>query len=343
MNRVTKTERIVLNPYGKFLSTCKNNFVVKKGKEELNRVPFWKIGEISVTMGNCLSTNALFWCSIYDIDVVVLSPSGKPLGSFIPIARHDNIKTRIKQYEAFKNEKGLEIAKQFVLGKIEAQNNLLKLYKIQCFESTKLPSLTFIKNLKAKNVDSVRHKLTRFEGVYSKHYFGQILKLFPRSFRVEARNTFHAYEPLNNLFNLAYEILAWKCMRAILRSRLEPYLGFLHSLRDERAGLVCDFQELYRAFIDSFLIEYTKILTRKDFKKEFGRGKTPRMFLKYPESTVFVEALNRFFEKKIPIHRIKSRGRSQRFETLITEETILLSMFIRDKKALWKPRIPNLD
>ncbi|MGB9693332.1 MAG: hypothetical protein ACPLYF_00645 [Fervidobacterium sp.] len=61
-----------------------------------------------------------------------------------------------------------------------------------------------------------------------------------------------------------------------------------------KPSLVCDLQELYRPFIDDYLIKYSKTFNQKDFKAEYGKGKAPRMFLKYPDSSEFIEALNNF-------------------------------------------------
>ncbi len=40
---------------------------------------------------------------------------------------------------------------------------------------------------------------------------------------------------------LAYEILSWKVHRAVIKAKLEPYLGFLHSIQYGKSSLVCDF------------------------------------------------------------------------------------------------------
>lgn len=42
--------------------------------------------------------------------------------------------------------------------------------------------------------------------------------------------------------------------KALMKAKLEPYLGFLHSIQHGKPSLVCDFQELYRYLIDDFLI-----------------------------------------------------------------------------------------
>jgi len=135
--------------------------------------------------------------------------------------------------------------------------------------------------------------------------------------------------------------LTWKVFRALTKAKLEPYLGFIHSIQHDKPSLVCDLQELYRPSIDDFLIQYSKTLKPKDFKPTYGKAKTPRMFLKYPESTDLIRALNSFFETQIEIQRIK-RGNSQTFETLINEEALLLAMYIRNELPAWNPRTPKI-
>jgi len=58
---------------------------------------------------------------------------------------------------------------------------------------------------------------------------------------------------------------SWKVRRALIKAKLEPYLGFLHSVQYGKASLVCYFQELYRYLIDDFLIQYCQQLKKKDF------------------------------------------------------------------------------
>jgi CRISPR/Cas system-associated endonuclease Cas1 len=77
--------------------------------------------------------------------------------------------------------------------------------------------------------------------------------------------TFKAYDGLNHFFNLDYEMLSWKVHRALIKAKLEPYLGFLHSTQHGKPSLVCDVQELYRHYVDDFLIQYCQGLRQKDF------------------------------------------------------------------------------
>ncbi len=60
-----------------------------------------------------------------------MSQSHNPIAVLKSLNDDDHVKTRIGQYEALKNGKGLETAKQIVLAKIRGQNELLKKYGLK--------------------------------------------------------------------------------------------------------------------------------------------------------------------------------------------------------------------
>ena len=132
-----------------------------------------------------------------------------------------------------------------------------------------------VERLDVEDYGLLRKRLLAVEGRCSGHYFEEVFKLFPKKLRPEKRRGFHAYDGVNNLFNLAYRLLFWKCFRALSKAHLETYLGFVHSLVPERASLVCDFMELYRCLVDDFLIGFSRNLKPRDFeaKSELFKGK----------------------------------------------------------------------
>ena len=160
-----------------------------------------------------------------------------------------------------KDGKAFEIAKQFVKTKIEGQNFVLRKYGLKTDTSVKLR----IDAIDNNDLASFRRKLTQIEAKFSQFYFKQILQLVPEKIRPAGRKPFKAYDGVNNLFNLAYEFLVWKVHRALINAKLEPYLGFLHSEQFGKPSLVCDFQELYRYFIDDFVIQYCQNLAKRKF------------------------------------------------------------------------------
>jgi hypothetical protein len=105
--------------------------------------------------------------------------------------------------------------------------------------------------------------------------------------------------------------------------------------------LVCDFQELYRYLIDDFLIEYCKRISKKDFvtKTEAAsrRKRGKREYLSNSETKTLLDELNRFFEIRVEVKRIRN-GEHQTIETLINEETLLFAKYLRKEITSWELR-----
>ena len=133
--------------------------------------------------------------------------------------------------------------------------------------------------------------------------------------------------------------------KALLKAKLEPYSGFLHSTQFGKPSLVCDFQELYRYLIDDFLIERRKKFHKKDFvvvtdfMMRLKMGK--RIHLCEYEADSLADGLNGLFESEVNIPRIRY-GKKQTVDTLISEEALLLAKYLRNERRDWTPRIPSV-
>jgi CRISPR/Cas system-associated endonuclease Cas1 len=141
-------------------------------------------------------------------------------------------------------------------------------------------------------------------------------------------------------------MLSWKVHHALIKAKLEPYLGFLHSLVEGKPSLICDFMELYRYLIDAFVIQYCKKLQKRDFIMRYedfsSNRRSKREYLSDSLTHGLMKSLNEYFKTKVAIPRIRM-GKSQEIETLINEEALLLAMYLRNEKQEWNPRIANLD
>lgn len=337
-----RTLKVVLNGYGSFLGIEKGCFTVKDKNENIERYPLFEkeIGEVILKSGNAVSTSALASLGFWNIDALVVTQKGRPVAMLRSLDDDSHVQTRLCQYEAFKNGKCFEIAKQLIIGKIEGQNNALKKYGLKTDTSIRLK----IDALKTDDLKSLRKQLLHIEGKFSQFYFNQIFQLIPEKLRPENRRGFKAYDGVNNIFNLAYEILSWKVHQALLRAKLEPYLGFLHSTAKGKPSLICDFQELYRYLVDDFVIQYCRKLKKRDFvtkAEDFStKRKAKREYLSDLKTRNFVKDLNEFFKSKVNVPRMRM-GDRQEIETLINEEALLFAKFVRNELKTWKSRIPN--
>ena len=341
MVKAVKTLRVQLG-FGDYLGVDEGNFLLRRRDGSVKRFPFFEkeIGEVVLHNNAYVSTESLSAMALWNIDCFVVRGNAV-VGFLRSVEDFAHVKTRIAQYEALRNGKGVEVAKTVVKAKLEGQNTVLKKYGLEQLDLDGLKGK--IESLNCGSLKEVRYKLNQIEGKASQHYFNQIFRLFPEWLRPERRIGFKAYDGLNNVFNFGYYVLKCRVFRALLKAKLEPYLGFLHALQHGKPSLVCDFMELYRYLIDDFLIERRTKFRKKDFVAvtdfvlHLRMGK--RIHLCEYEAGKLVEDLNGFFERKVDIPRIK-HGKRQLLDTLICEEALLLAKYLRGERNMWIPRLP---
>ena len=287
-----------------------------------------------------LSATAAFWGT----HVLITTQRGSPVAYLRSLDDDSHVKTRVCQYESMKNGKAIIISKNLVMSKILGQNQLLKKYGLRQLDLIRAKET--LESINMENINVVRNKLTSLEGKFTDRYFQQIFPMFPQTvLKIEKRRTYKAYDGINNTFNLAYTVLKWRIHSAIIKAKLEPFLGFLHSEQFGKPSLVCDLMEPYRFLIDDFLIQYCEKLRKKDFvmaKEDFssnGKRKGERQYLAKDLAKDLMLKLNSYFETFVEIQRIR-HGARQQIETLFNEEALLLAKYLRNEKKDWQPRIP---
>jgi len=331
--RKAKVKKIILDQYGSYLGMEKGCFIKKSKNGKVEKYPLFEeeIGEVILKTGSIVSTGVLASLGFWEIDTMIMTRRGKPVAMLKSLEYDTYVKTRLCQYEIYLKDR-MQIATELVTGKLKGQNQVLRKYGLKQH------------NFKVET-DNIR-RLLWIEGKYSRDYFQQIFQLFPKWLNPHLRKTYKTYDGLNNTFNLAYEILKWKVHIALIKAKVEPYLGFLHSLTRSTPSLVCDFQELYRYLIDDFLIRYCQRLRKKDFILKWEtfskKRKGKRQFLNNEQTRELMKSLGLLFEKKVEIPRIR-RGQRQTIETLINEEALLFAKYIRGERGIWIPRIVTLD
>ena len=333
--RNSRTLKIELADYGSYLGRDVGCFELKDKTGKVEHYPHFEkqIGECVLKSGSYVSVDALIDLALWNIDTYIMTKRNRVIAFLKNLEDDSHVKTRVSQYQALENGKAIEIAKQIVKAKIKGQNQVLNKYDlttIQCNNIEDIPN---------------RKKLLGIESRSARVYFNQIFKLFPEKIRPERRTGFKAYDGLNNVFNFAYYVLKCRVHKALLKAKLEPYLGFLHSLQHGKPSLVCDFQELYRYLIDDYLIERCTKLRKKDFvvvtdfMMRLKMGK--KIHLCEYEANGLAYGLNLFFERKVNIPRIK-HGKTQTIDTLISEEALLFAKYLRGETKEWTPRNPQL-
>jgi CRISPR-associated protein Cas1 len=345
--RKARVKKIVLNKYGSYLGMEKGCFLVKHKGGEVEKYPLFEeeIGEAVLQTGNTVSVGALASLGFWEIDTLFLTARGKPVAMLRSLEYDSHVKTRLCQYEACGNGKAPYIAKQLVTAKLQAQKATLNKHHIHAEDKFFEEKIQNIQTMQTDNLNRLRLGLTATECHSSRRYFRQIFELLPEWLRPGLRLTHKTYDGLNNIFNLSYELLKWKTHIALVRARLEPYLGFLHSLQWGKPSLVCDFQELYRHLIDDFLIDYCQTLKKNDFVMKWedfsSKRKGKRQYLNNLQTKNLIDSMYEFFQRRVEIPRIRG-GENQKVETLIAEEALLFAKYLRDERETWVPRVVSI-
>lgn len=339
-----KTVKVALDDFGAFLSRKEGCLVIRERSGKSRKYPLGEnqIGTIEARTGNALSVGSLVSCSFWSVDVIIETTKGRPVGLLRGLDNSSHVWTRVCQYQTIGTDRAIEIAKQFIIGKLKGQDQLLAKYSLKRHDFSTYES---VKKLEADTLVKLRRPLNTLEGQASSRYFKQLFTLLPEFLRPARRTGYKAYDKFNNLLNLCYSILSWKLHVSLIKAKLEPFLGYLHSIEFNKPSLVCDFEELYRHLIDDFVIDFCYELKERDFvlKEEYfsSNRRCKRYYLKEEKNTELTKSLNALFSTTVEVPRVKV-GRRQQLESLFSEEAMQFSKYLRQEISIWEPRVVGL-
>jgi CRISP-associated protein Cas1 len=231
----------------------------KKSPDEIE-MPFFRVGEIVISSpAVSLSADLIEACCERGIRLSFLTRSGKPYAMLSSPMLTATVLTRREQIAAYNDERGVELAKAIVRGKLGNQGALLKYFGKYLKESNppafdELNALT--KSLEKgrrdaaqvdePNIDAARESLLSIEGLAGRTYWKGVRLLIPESLGFDAREHRGAPDPVNSALNYGYGILYTQVWGAIMNAGLEPFAGFLHVDRPGKPSLVLDVVEEFR-------------------------------------------------------------------------------------------------
>jgi CRISP-associated protein Cas1 len=341
-----KILKVELADYGSYLGRAEGCFEIRDKTGKRERYPHFEneIGECVLKSGSYVSVDALIDLALWNIDTYIVTRHNRVVALLRNIEDDNHPEVRIAQYEALTNGKGIEVAKQLVLSKIEGSQKVLTKYGLEPLDLDIIQRQ--ISAIPATELKAFRRRLMAVEAKCAKMYFDRIYSLLPENIRPENRKTRKSYDGINNVFNFGYYVLKCRVHKALIKAKLEPYLGFLHALKDSTPSLVCDFMEPYRYLIDDLLIERCQKYKKKDFVAVTDFMMNLRMGKKIHlceyETDDLAEALTELFSRKVNIPRIR-HGFHQSIDTLISEEALLFGMYLKHERKEWIPRIINLN
>ena len=297
-----------------YLSKDGLNVVVSVKQEERFRIPIINIENI-VTFGYMGASPGLMkLCAEYGVGLSFLTPNGRFIGRFHGPTK-GNVFLRKNQYQlADQMDCSLHFAQLFVAGKIQNYRAILQRFIRDNGNNEDIRSAinslerSYQRALNTNDLSS----LIGVEGEAANTYFG----IFPllilhqkEGFPFHGRNRHPPKDAVNALLSFVYSLLANECSTALETVGLDPYVGFLHSLRPGRTSLALDLMEELRAYLGDRLV--LSLINRKQVSpKDFVvQGENGISMTDECRKTVLAAWQNRkketiihpYLEEKIPV------------------------------------------
>lgn len=310
---------IYINSYGTYLRK-KDDLFEMEIEGQKRRISPKKVRSIFISTGATITTDAIKLAVEHNIDITIADEYGQPIGRFWHSRFGSTSYIRRRQIEVFDSEEGIEIAKTWLIKKIEKSVEHLRRLKykrkakeieITKYELNILPYIEKIKAVRGR-VGEVRHILMGYEGNASREYYNVISFLMPPEFQFGGRSFRPAKDEFNCMLNYGYGILYSRVEKACIIAGLDPYVGVLHSDNYNKVSLVFDMIEIFRFMVIESVF---RLFTRKRVDRKFFDKILEGFKLNKQGKPVVVEAIMEEFEKRVLV-----KGKKIKQEDLIINE-----------------------
>ncbi len=263
-------KHIIINSYATFLGLRSERLTIKQDGKTLKEVALSRIKTIQIhSKGVSLSSDLVLACSKRGIKIFFDSYGA--FGALHTLYEHKSVVVRQQQYDTCQSDRGIELARQLIIGKLKNQRATLLYSSRGISNSAKDEVIAFFDSAIAqlRNRKTIgKQVILGIEGSSANYYFRYLKEasLLPPTF--ELRTKRHSQEITNIALNYGYAILSNFIYKACINAGLEPYMGVLHSTRSAKPSLVLDVMEEYRSFVvDRNIIKMRKKLSKA---KEFN-------------------------------------------------------------------------
>ena len=246
---------------GHFIGKRSERIVVRHNQKIITEMPAIRLSGLTLaSRGVSISGDVVDLCMEKDIYIHFVDGFGNIVALIRPPGGTQG-EISLLQVKERDKDKGLRLAKMFVLGKVKNQFSLLKYYhkypvnrskgfgKVfkERFEQMKHLILGIKSLLSYETPETYRQQLMGLEGAFAVHYWACVKNLLHEYHSFEGRKREGAKDLVNSALNYGYGVLYSRVLNATIRAGLNPMSGFLHCFQDGKPVLVYDLIEEFRA------------------------------------------------------------------------------------------------
>ncbi|RLB72101.1 MAG: CRISPR-associated endonuclease Cas1 [Deltaproteobacteria bacterium] len=283
---------VIVQEYGTFLGKSGGKLVIKKKGKKLFEFPLGSLETINVvTRGVVVSSDLVYFCADRGVPLFFSDYTGMPRAALLR-PKNGDPGLGLRQLQILANgRQTLELAREFVRGKIRNQINLLKYYRRSRKENREyleglnreLPGfdqcLDRIEALETgeDGFEATRSRLMGFEAESATRYWRMVRILlrddiaeFPGRIRKGATDL------VNSLLNYGYGFLYRQVWRQAVQAGLNPRISFLHSPQGNKPTLIYDLVEEFRSqAVDRVIFSMITKNEKLSLDKQHGRLDDP--------------------------------------------------------------------
>ena len=270
--------------------------ILRKG-EVILEIPAFKVDQVMVFGHVQITTQAMEFCLLKDIPVILLSAAGRYFGT-VESFRSMKVSLHCRQIETCSDlKKSLMVAKEMIRAKISNSKVVIQRYARKRPHLSFDEQLTAIKNLSGQIPSATsREQLMGIEGAASAAYFSAMRVLIGKEWGFTKRQKHPPPDPVNSLLGFGYTLLFYNIYAIVRMHGLHPYVGFLHGMRDGHPSLISDIMEEFRAnVVDAIILNLIlrRMITPDDFS--MTEGERPSCLIGRDARRLFI----RSFEAKM--------------------------------------------
>ena len=287
--------QLYINTYGTSLKIQDGILSIKKD-DTINRVPLAKLKTVFVTKSILLSTDVMYECLNFGVDLVVCERNGQPIGRLWNNKFGSISTVRKRQLQFSKSRQSTDWVLGHLIEKLDNQKSLL-----HCLLSLEDPHTKDIHKALGKmdiakqrlleykggDLQDLAGKIRSVEGHASRLYFQCVNMHLPFRYQFESRSRRPALDMVNAMLNYAYGILYGHLEASLIKAGLDPFIGFFHRDEYNRPVLTYDMIEPFRPWADwvVFHLCFQEAISDHQFEVDDGgywlAGESKRLLIQH--------------------------------------------------------------
>ncbi len=331
---LTEYGHLIIDEFGAALKKRRRRILVVTGSGK-SEVPIKSVRDVIIAGKATISSELLKDLCESGVGVLFTSPTGKPVARVVAAKLGGTADNRVEQYRSVEDERGVEVAKVLIEGKIRNQISNLRYYSKSRRMSEEAAEL-YDAAMKLKEkleelqgeefscLEEARRRILAYEGEAANVYWSAMKLVFDK-WGFPGREQ-KGSDAVNVCLNVCYNLLSGQIWKYVLMFGLDPFLGYVHVERAGRLSLVYDLMEPFRPMVDRFVVS-------------FLRGLTPAYFGEEVKSRTITTLRRQFFDDFMQ-SGLEYRGKRMKMESVMFYFVQSLVSHIRRSGSIVAPYMP---